>query len=397
MPDIFRMTKFGYDKTINEKEQRIYQMLYTIPDYYKEFACIADKCEDTCCAGWQIVIDKKSLNKYKCLSSKYGKTVRKKVNWFTGTFKQDKDKRCAFLNHCNLCELYLHEGDGIFCKTCHLYPRHIEEFEGVREISLSISCPEVARILMNKTDKVEYLTYEKEGEEEYGDFDPFLFSMLEDARKEMLSILQNRDLPIGVRVVLVLGMAHDIQGRINRQELFDCFSVMEKYKTKKAEQFAEKFYSKNRGFTKHYHFVREQFDKLYRLELLKEDWDALLLESEVLLYSKGADGYRDAVIAFERDKQFASEVAIQLEQLLVYFIFTYMPGAVYDGELYSKVQMSVYCVLMIYELWIARFVKNEGCLSMEERIDLVYRFSREVEHSDKNRNKVEEMVKRPWK
>ena len=38
-------------------------MLYTIPDYYKEFQCIADKCEDTCCAGWQIVVDKKSLNK----------------------------------------------------------------------------------------------------------------------------------------------------------------------------------------------------------------------------------------------------------------------------------------------------------------------------------------------
>lgn len=35
-------------------------MLYTIPDYYKEFSCIAADCEDTCCAGWQIVIDEKS-------------------------------------------------------------------------------------------------------------------------------------------------------------------------------------------------------------------------------------------------------------------------------------------------------------------------------------------------
>lgn len=36
-------------------------MLYTIPDYYDDFTCIADACEDTCCAGWQIVIDKESL------------------------------------------------------------------------------------------------------------------------------------------------------------------------------------------------------------------------------------------------------------------------------------------------------------------------------------------------
>ena len=36
-------------------------MLYTIPDYYHEFSCIAGECEDTCCAGWQIVIDEKTL------------------------------------------------------------------------------------------------------------------------------------------------------------------------------------------------------------------------------------------------------------------------------------------------------------------------------------------------
>ena len=40
-------------------------MLYTIPDYYHEFSCVAGKCEDTCCAGWQIVADEASLEKYK--------------------------------------------------------------------------------------------------------------------------------------------------------------------------------------------------------------------------------------------------------------------------------------------------------------------------------------------
>ena len=39
-------------------------MLYVIPDYYKEFKCVADQCEDTCCAGWQIVIDRRSMIRY---------------------------------------------------------------------------------------------------------------------------------------------------------------------------------------------------------------------------------------------------------------------------------------------------------------------------------------------
>lgn len=36
-------------------------MIYTYPDYYKRFNCIADKCPDTCCGKWQIVIDDDSL------------------------------------------------------------------------------------------------------------------------------------------------------------------------------------------------------------------------------------------------------------------------------------------------------------------------------------------------
>ena len=31
-----------------------------IPDYYKDFQCIADKCKDSCCIGWEIMIDSKS-------------------------------------------------------------------------------------------------------------------------------------------------------------------------------------------------------------------------------------------------------------------------------------------------------------------------------------------------
>lgn len=72
-------------------------MLYTIPDYYHEFSCIAGECEDTCCAGWQIVADEAALKKYKKVTGSFRKRLRKSINWKEGTFKQDKNKRCAFL------------------------------------------------------------------------------------------------------------------------------------------------------------------------------------------------------------------------------------------------------------------------------------------------------------
>ena len=40
-------------------------MLYTVPHYYRKFQCTASACTDTCCAGWQIMIDDASLKKYR--------------------------------------------------------------------------------------------------------------------------------------------------------------------------------------------------------------------------------------------------------------------------------------------------------------------------------------------
>ena len=89
-----------------------------------------------------------------------------------------------------------------------------------------------------------------------------------------------------------------------------------------------------------------------------------------------------------------TDIEIHLEQLLVYFLFTYFPGAVYDGEVYSKVQMAVYCTWMIHELWMAKWLKNEKSLDLEEMTDLVYRFSREVEHSDENLIRIDKMMRK---
>ena len=59
--------------------------------------------------------------------------------------------------------------------------------------------------------------------------------------------------------------------------------------------------------------------------------------------------------------------------------------------------MAVYCTWMIYELWMARFLRNDKSLDLEEMINLVYLFSREVEHSDQNLEYIEKMMKKPWR
>ncbi len=36
-----------------------------IPEYMKEFQCIGSECEDTCCAGWRVSVDKDTFMKYR--------------------------------------------------------------------------------------------------------------------------------------------------------------------------------------------------------------------------------------------------------------------------------------------------------------------------------------------
>lgn len=363
-------------------------MLYIIPDYYFDFHCIAERCEDTCCAGWQIVIDKKSLRKYRKVKGSYARELRKRIRWQKRIFCQDKEKRCAFLNENNLCDLYTNLGEKSLCRTCRMYPRHVEEFENVREISLSVSCPEVARILMERETPVHFRTFEKEGEESWDDFDPFLFSILQDAREGMFQILQNRELDISIREKLVLGMAHDIQGRVNRGEMFGCPEVIERYQTDKAVAFAQKVVCKEEPV-----WPRERFLKLFRFERLRDDWEMLLVETEALLYKDGETAYWHKRKEFDRwTKEQMPLWEVHIEQLLIYFLFTYFVGAVYDGNIYAKARMCVSFTELVREIWMAAWLRNGKQLGLEEMTELLYRFSREMEHSDKNLKIAEKIM-----
>ena len=75
-------------------------MRYTVPDYYKKFKCLASDCPATCCAGWQIMIDDKSLKKYASCPGIFGNRLVNSIDWEEGRFKQ-YHSRCAFLNEQN--------------------------------------------------------------------------------------------------------------------------------------------------------------------------------------------------------------------------------------------------------------------------------------------------------
>lgn len=345
-------------------------MRYTVPDYYKKFHCLAGACPATCCAGWQIVIDRRSLNRYKSVKGSFGNRIRNSINWKEKTFLQYEKKRCAFLNEDNLCDMHIEAGAEMMCATCRKYPRHIEEFENEREITLSMSCPAVARMILQKQEPVRMLTAEDEKQEEEEGFDFFLYSALQDTREVMLKMLQNRKYPIHLRMAEVLALAHDIQGRIHSGQIFEIENVLIRYED--GEDMLAKKILNEKG--------RMEADALLFLmdewEVLDENW-----RKDLSIWKHCAQLLHPKKIAEN-----------EIEQMMVYYLYTYFCGAVYDGDALAKAKMAVVSTLIWEELCRAEEAQKGEKLSFDQRVELAYRYSRELEHSDPNLNKIEEQM-----
>lgn len=355
-------------------------MLHSYPDYYKEFSCIADKCEATCCAGWQIVVDEDSLKKYKKVTGEFKQRIKDGVDFKEGVFYQNPGKRCAFLNDRSLCDMYTALGEESLCETCKRYPRHIEEFENVREFTLSVSCPEVARILLSKQEPVTFYDTEYDTEEEtFDDFDPMVYEKLKEARGEMLKFLQNRILPIEERAAGLWSFAEIFQEEMDEGTLFSNEKIYENLIPEKPET--------------PYEVAKALVALLHNLEFLADDWEETLLNAEQVLYGDGERNYRNIREKFTvwRAEHFPNWDVMK-EQLMVYFIYTYFCGAVYDEYVASKVKMSVCSVFYLEELAMAYWKKNGEMLTFEEWKKIVYRYSRELEHSDENLITMDKMM-----
>ncbi len=380
-------------------------MEYTYPSYYKQFTCTADACSDTCCAGWGIAIDKKSLNKYKQAKNvlgDFGNRLYNSIDWKDGSFHQH-GKRCAFLNEDNLCDMVLEAGEDYLCKTCRRYPRHYEEFENLREVLLSLSCPEVTQILFECQEKVTYKTVEQEREqvEEYEFFDFLLFTKLQDVRLFIQDIFQNRELSISERMAFVLAMVHDMQTRIQKQELFGIDDILDKCEKESAWNQAHKkwpLYQDKKSERRY--LLHSMFLDLQSLEVLNSEFVTWMYKAQETLYQEIPEAdYEAARKSFEKCDD---QIAVQQEQLLVYFLYSYFCGAVYDEDAFSKIKLAIVHTMLISELFLARWIQNgnhisEMPLTLEEKVDIAHRYAREIEHSDPNLNKVENFMREKTK
>ncbi len=362
------------------------------PDYFDEFKCIADKCEDTCCAGWGIVIDDKSYEKYLSIQGKFGEVLRSKIVQDEGenVFILNGD-RCSFLNDNNLCEIYSELGGENLCYTCRQYPRYLEEFGNLREIGLSLSCPEAARIILSKSRIVNFKLSEIDEEVSvYNDINPSIYINLMQCRKIIFDILQDRKIELIDRLILALIFVNEIQEKIDSNDISFIKNIKDKYINK------EFIYEKLNSFNKYDNKIEEKYINIHNIiNIFKDlkhlkDNDILGLENSLRYFWKDPEDinvYSEVNLAFNT---YYKKNEYKFEQIVIYYVYRYFMKSVFDYDALAKLKFALVSFIIIKELSIIRYLENKEFLD-EDLVDLVYKYSRDIEHLEENIDILEEL------
>lgn len=186
-----------------------------VPEYLQDFSCIGGDCEDTCCAGWNVTVDKKTYQAYRKVRNhemaeklqKYVKRNRKQ-NYESSyaKFILDENKNCNMMLEDGLCSIHKELGEELLCNTCATYPRNYTRVGSLVEKSLTLSCPEAARVVLLREEGIGFVETE-ESKNTRGLMNNELrlekHPRFWDLRVFTIQLMQSRQQPIEIRLIIL--------------------------------------------------------------------------------------------------------------------------------------------------------------------------------------------------
>ena len=281
-------------------------MLITKPAYYDDFRCIAGRCPDSCCKEWSVQVDPESVAFYRGLPGALGDKLRQVLVEEDGeTVMVIENRRCPMWRDDGLCRIQAELGEEALCRVCRDFPRLRHDYGDFLELTLELSCPEAARLILNARPVPPVTQSLPGGEAEY---DPLDMEILKATRQQMLSLLSDTCRPIPETLALALLYGCHAQSDLDAGELsdFDPDAALEE-----ARSLA------NPGD----HNLMLDFFR--RLELLTPEWAAML-------DSPAPAPWTEYHLALAR-----------------YFVERYWLQAISDFDLYSRVKLTLISCLLV--------------------------------------------------
>lgn len=353
-------------------------MKLKIPDYYDDFCCIADKCNDCCCIGWELDIDDATFDKYRSMKGKFAERLRLSMvdgDEKTGqcnTFRLEND-RCPFLNEKNLCEVYINLGESALSQVCSGFPRFFIGYADRLEGCLSLSCEEVGRLLFSKQDSIFFIERETK-EKLLTDDETIYMEEIAYVRDRCIDIMQNRSKSIEIRIRELLCFTFKAQEIINKgeAEILKKLADIDFIET----ALTKDFLSTSKSLISFDDFLDEVFYILDGLEVLGEEWERYLSLLKEKFDFKSLESFND----YSLD---TSQIPIWYENLIVYFLHRHLIKAIYDSDIVGRVKFVYLGFFVIKALMAVAYSINKR-IDMTDMIILSKAYSKEVEHSEEN-------------
>jgi lysine-N-methylase len=193
-------------------------MILRTPTFYKDFKCIAQDCPDSCCQGWEVDVDEKSLEYYKTLNHPIKAridSVLDKDEFSNTIFRLAPKKRCPFLNSSNLCDMHIAIGGEHTPVTCKMFPRFVNDYGSTREMGVSFSCPVASDMMYNLKEPMSFCDEQNDLPPALNEIDAQTYFYLVRSRKKAFEIVQNRSVTLSQRLINLLEYAKQLQADLD--------------------------------------------------------------------------------------------------------------------------------------------------------------------------------------
>ena len=375
-----------------------------MPFYYKEFQCIGGSCEDNCCIGWDVEIDKKTYQKYQNVKEKellqffhnyiYQNPAPYDHNVDYAIVELVKNNRCPFLNEQNLCMIQVKLNHDHLSNVCATYPRYANEINGVVECSANISCPEAARLILMKKEGIAFSLEENTAssrmiintvvntKEHNGNI---LVKYFVEIREFTISLLQNRNYSLWERLLILGHFFQELQesvhsrgeGRI--QKMIESFPGIMDEVLKKAKS------SENATKALQFRIIKEITDKVNQLtEIDSQRYIQFTNEFSKglgIASQSGSDRIEKAyhLAAYQYYKPFMKKHEYLIENYLVNYVFGGLFPASESTKPFEAYMMLVirYALIQYNLIGISAF---RGGLTEEDSVKFIQAFSKAIEH-----------------
>ena len=375
------------------------------PTYFDTFTCIANRCTDSCCIGWDIEIDDLTQEKYKLNKSNLSKKINKYCKGGTIKFV---DGVCPFLNSKKLCDIQLNLGEGMLCNVCNMFPRFVDTYGSHKEMILSLSCPEVSRLILEDDNYGEFVsTNTDEDVTTYNTFDTRLYLEFLPVRDKMFCVIKS-DKTLLEKLNILYSEASELQANFAPKS--NLINIANKYlkqdkvnvenieirKYLKLIEKVLKIYTKLDYLDTRFSSVIDSAYRFYKglNKILKKYQNRDIIKNELnmlkKLYSfKVKDNTIDRVLEICNDSTFDDYYL----KLFNYFIYKHILSSVYDYNILDKMTFACLSTMVIKFIMLYYSILD---FSVDKAlfIEISHLYSKEIEHSNDNMKVLYKKIKK---